>query len=65
MGAIRIFLPGGANSGFSKKANNIFSGWPKGAKLHFHHSKIRKQAFLQKFLSFFLKITKIYLARSI
>ena len=63
MGAGRIFLQGGANSGFSRGGPKIFlqgmanSGFSRGGpkmmlqegsevvKLHFHHSKLRKQYF--------------------
>jgi len=43
------FSQGGANSGFSRGGPKIFlQGRPKAAKLHFHHSKLRKQPFFAK-----------------
>jgi len=67
MGAGRIFLKGGANSGFSRGGPKIFlqgmanrgfsrvgplmilQEGPEVVKLHFHHSKLRKQYFCKKF----------------
>jgi len=48
-GRRRDFFQKGANSGFSRGGPKIFlQGRPKVAKLHFHHSKLRKQSFLAK-----------------
>ena len=42
------FFQGRASSGFSRGGSKTFLQGPKVAKLHFHHSKLRKQPFLQK-----------------
>jgi len=46
MGAGKIFFQGVANSGFSGGGPQLFlQAGPEVAKLHFHHSKVRKQFF--------------------
>jgi len=50
MGAGRIFFQGGATSGFSRVGSKMtLQEGPEVVKLHFHHSKLRKQYFCKKF----------------
>ena len=50
MGTGRTFFQGEANNGFSRGGPKIFLKGAEVVKLHFHHSKLRKQYFCKKFI---------------